>query len=103
MPNEEENVFEIVDTQEEPTEKDTRFEIEKPVYVIEALQIIRVKKTALGHSREIIDTIKVVGGEVPYHRAATKAAMIGSCMIVEKLERVYKVFGDAKVPTVRGI
>lgn len=62
----------------------------------EAIQIVRIVKTTMGKRRDILDTIKIDGARMTYERALKvakmKASTLGNCMVVEKLERIVKVF-----------
>lgn len=65
--------------------------------VVEAVQIVRLVKTASGRkSRNVIDTIVVSYPSMTYERALKiakhKARMIGNCMVVEKMERVVECY-----------
>lgn len=105
------NLFDVADSlveiSAEPIVEEKKEE--RPFYVVKALQIIKLKKTSIGHSREIVDTFKVVGDNIPYHRVNKKAEMIGECIVVEigrtleneLIKSVYKVYGNAKIPLYR--
>lgn len=105
------NLFDIADSlveiSTEPIVEEKKEE--RPFYVVKALQIIKLKKTSVGHSREIVDTIKVIGDNIPYHRVNKKAEMIGECIVVEigrtlqnkLVEYLWKNYGTPKVPLYR--
>lgn len=106
------NLFEVAENIEENSTEaivETEVKKEEPFFVVKFLQIIKVKKSPIGHSNEIVDTFKVEADNIPYHRVTKKAEMIGDCMIIkigrtlenELIKSVYKVYGNAKIPLYR--
>lgn len=69
----------------------------QPSTIVEALQVVRIGKSASGHrTREVLDTIKVSYPSMTYERALKialhKGKILGNCMVVEKLEKLVATF-----------